>query len=91
MKREYIILSYNLILWFVFGIIYSLGIENENEYQTQAGNRNKFSAFYFSATIHSTLGSGDINPSSTFTKMVVMLHLLLVLAGNFGIYLLIKV
>jgi hypothetical protein len=91
MKREYIILLYNLIVWFVFGIIYSFGIENQSEYSTEAVNRNKFSAFYFSATIHSTLGSGDINPSSTLTKIFVMLHLLLVLAGNFGIYLLIKV
>jgi len=91
MKREYIILLYNLILWFVFGIIYSFGIENATEYSTAQSNRNKFSAFYFSATIHSTLGSGEINPTSTFSKTIVMIHLLLVLAGNFGIYLLIKV
>lgn len=93
MKKEYIILLYNLALFLVFGFIYSFFIQNESDFATIPvnANRDKFSAYYFSLTTHTTLGYGDITPSSTFLRLIVMLHTILVLAGNFGIYVLIKV
>jgi hypothetical protein len=91
MKKEYIILLYNLTLFVVFGFIYSFFIQNQSDFITVPENRDKFSAYYFSATTHTTLGFGDITPVSTLLKSIVMFHTLLVLAGNFGIYVFIKV
>jgi hypothetical protein len=91
MKKEYIILLYNLILFLVFGFVYSFFIQNESDFLTVPSNRDKFSAYYFSATTHTTLGYGDITPSSTLLKLIVMIHTLLVLAGNFGIYVFLQI
>jgi voltage-gated potassium channel Kch len=91
MKREYLIFAYNIVVWLVFGFIYSFFIQNESDFLT-VGNtkRDSFSAIYFSASTHSTVGFGDITPHSVLLKSLVMLHIFLVLAGNLGIYLFLK-
>lgn len=82
MKRPFIILFYNIVVWLIFGGIYSFLIQHTDDFIATQNSKNTFSAFYFSATTQTLIGYGDITPNSNLAKSLVMIHILFVLIGN---------
>jgi len=65
----------NIVLVFFFATLY-YGVSREDDEHFNGLDRDStfVDALYFSTTIQSTVGFGDIHPLSTTGKSIVMLH-----------------
>jgi len=65
----------NVSILFAFAILYTLLPKKTFNVEKQLGF---IEALYFSTTTHTTLGFGDIYPVTTYGRVCIMLHTLLI-------------
>ena len=67
----------NLIIYLLFTIIY---IKNKNNFNKKQLSNNDI--IYYSLVTHTTVGYGDIYPTTTLGKYITSLHILFVFIVN---------
>ena len=83
-KNKLIYIYVNLILIFVFSLIYwFFGTPTNLTFGEQFANTDKnisyLSALYFACTTHSTVGYGDITPKSKMMQCITIFHLIILI------------
>lgn len=78
-------IKYNVVIFIIFFIIYTLLLRNGSNHfklNDPQSNNSLINTFYFTLVTHSTLGYGDIYPTSNLGKLVVSLHVIVVMIMN---------
>lgn len=83
-KNKLIYIYVNLILIFVFSLIYwFFGTPTNLTFGEQFTNSEKnlsyLSALYYACTTHSTVGYGDITPKSKLMQCITIIHLIILI------------
>ncbi len=80
------LLIVHLILFMViFAINTGLFLANKNQKFYSTDSKSPFDALYFTTVTHTTIGYGDIYPTHVGSKLIMMLHALLVFVVTAGI------
>jgi hypothetical protein len=87
LEKKWVLLIYNLVIWFLFFGIYSGLMEKEN-FKIDNDEYNPGTAAYFTTVVHATVGFGDVLPISAGARAAVTIHIALVILGSLGVFLL---
>jgi hypothetical protein len=72
---------YNLLLFVIFTSI-NFALKDEFQYTSPGDPQNWVSLAWYTFSNQTTIGAGDINPTSNRSRIISMAHLSLALAGS---------